>query len=239
VIANFCLWLHTDAMPRKLIKRWMPDHEKIRQQKCLRFLGNCLHNPSLWNLNRHSVAGAFFIGLFCAFMPIPLQMVLAAVLAVMFNVNIPVSVALVWLTNPLTMPPLFYFAYEVGEWVLGQPDNESFSFEPNLEWMLALLQNNWQPFILGCLITGITLGALGFFAIHLLWRGHVTHRWVTRPGRFGIPHIIKKTESTLANPRGATGHAGTQAVSPKASSSSGSASGSSTVSGSHPDSVRF
>jgi len=167
-------------MPRKLIKRFMPDHQKIRDQKCLRILGKCLHNPSLWHLNRHSVAGAVFVGMLCAFLPIPFQMVLAAAMAIMLHVNIPISVALVWLTNPLTMPPLFYFAYEVGQWVLGLPDTEDFDFEPNLDWMFAMLHNNWEPFLLGCLVCGLTLGIVGYIAIHLLWRGHVSYRWRNR-----------------------------------------------------------
>lgn len=170
-------------MPRRLIKRLMPDHQKIREQKCLRFLGNCLHTPSLWHLNRHSVAGAFFVGLVCAFVPIPFQMVLAAALAVLFQVNIPVSVALVWLTNPLTMPPLFYFAYEVGQWVLGIPDTEDFDFHLSTEWLLNLFQHNWEPFLLGCFVTGIVTGLAGYVGIHVLWRGYVSYRWRNRPGR--------------------------------------------------------
>jgi len=167
-------------MPRKLIKRFMPDHKMIRDQKCLRFLGTCLHNPSLWHLNRHSVAGAFFIGLFCAFMPIPFQMVLAALLAIALQVNIPISVALVWLTNPLTMPPIFYFCYEVGQIVLGMPDTEDFHFEPSWQWMAELFSNSWEPFLLGCLVCGLSFGLIGYFSIQVIWRSQVTFRWRNR-----------------------------------------------------------
>jgi len=172
-------------MPRKFIKRFMPDHKKIREQKCLRFLGTCLHTPSLWHLNRHSVAGAFFIGLFCAFMPIPFQMVLAAVLAVFFQVNIPISVALVWLTNPVTMPPLFYFCYEIGQWILGLPDKEDFHFEANWQWMADLFSHGWQPFLLGCLVCGLIVGLVGYCAVHVLWRSQVTYRWLNRRNKGG------------------------------------------------------
>ncbi|MDQ6972765.1 MAG: DUF2062 domain-containing protein [Mariprofundaceae bacterium] len=166
-------------MPRKIIQRYMPNPEKIREQKCLRFLGNCLHNPSLWNFNRHSVAGAFFVGIVCAFIPLPFQMVIAAALAIFFHVNIPISVALVWLTNPLTMAPVFYFAHEVGEWVLGQED-DGFIFDPSWEWFKGLLSSGWEPFLLGCLICGLTLGVAGFFFIHVSWRAYVTRRWRNR-----------------------------------------------------------
>ena len=85
----------------------MPDHKKIRDHKHLRIFGKLLHNPSLWHMNRHSVAKAFAVGLFFAWVPVPFQMVLGAGGAILFHANLPLSVVLVWLTNPFTMPPMF------------------------------------------------------------------------------------------------------------------------------------
>jgi len=166
-------------MPRKFFQHYMPDHKKIRDQKCLSFLGTCLHSPELWHLNRHSVAGAFFVGLFCAFIPLPFQMVFAAVLAILFHVNIPISVALVWLTNPLTMAPLFYFAFEIGETILGleAEGDDAFLFAPSWDGLMELFSDKWQPFLLGCLVTGVSLGLIGYFAVHILWRVQVSRRW--------------------------------------------------------------
>lgn len=65
-------------MPRKFIKRFMPDHDVIKRQKALRVFGNVLYNPNLWCLNRRSAAGAFAVGLFMAFVPLPSQMIMAA-----------------------------------------------------------------------------------------------------------------------------------------------------------------
>ena len=44
---------------------------------------------------------------------------LASVLAIVSRCNLPVAFALVWITNPLTIPPMFYFAYRLGAWLLG------------------------------------------------------------------------------------------------------------------------
>ena len=101
-------------MPKRLIKKYMPDPEKLKQQKSLQFLGDRLHEPNLWHLNRRSVSLAFAVGLFAAWIPTPGQMAIAAAAAFYFRANLPISVALVWVTNPLTMPPMFYFAYIVG-----------------------------------------------------------------------------------------------------------------------------
>src|SRR3546814_2139222 len=99
-------------MPRRLFKRYMPDPASIREHKSLRFLGSLLHDPNLWHLNRHSVARAMAVGLFAAFLPIPLQMLLAAALAITVRGNLPIAVSLVWLTNPLTIPAVFFCSYQ-------------------------------------------------------------------------------------------------------------------------------
>ncbi|GAL10123.1 hypothetical protein JCM19233_1100 [Vibrio astriarenae] len=86
-------------MPRKFIKRFMPNHDVIKRQKALKIFGNVLYNPNLWCLNRRSASGAFAVGLFMAFMPLPSQMIMAAGAAIMCSVNLPLAVALVWISN--------------------------------------------------------------------------------------------------------------------------------------------
>jgi uncharacterized protein (DUF2062 family) len=156
-------------MPKKFIKRFMPNHNVIREHKHLRIFGSLLHDPNLFHLNRRSVAGAFAVGLFCAWVPIPFQMVLAAALAIPLRVNLPVSVALVWFSNPLTMPPLFYFAYALGTWILGIPERK-FHFELSFEWLGSGLAAVWEPFLLGCFVMAVTSSFLGYVIMRLLWR---------------------------------------------------------------------
>jgi uncharacterized protein (DUF2062 family) len=166
-------------MPRKFIKRYIPDQNKLKEQKSLRLFGELLLSQNLWHLNKRSVSGAFSVGLFCAFIPIPFQMLLAAGLALLFRVNLPLSIALVWITNPLTMPPIFYACYLVGAWLMGIPAT-NFEFELSSEWFSNGLANTWKPFLLGCGVMAIVGAILGNIAARLLWRLMVVRNWKKR-----------------------------------------------------------
>jgi len=151
----------------------MPNEEFIRAhprlQQCF---GPLLRNPNIWHLNRRSVAGAFSVGIFMAFIPIPFQMLLAASLAIPFKANLPISMGLVWITNPLTMPAIFYSSYKVGSWVMHTP-TQSISFEPSIAWLSGGIAAVWQPFLLGSFILAIIGAFLGYFVVHAFWRFHI------------------------------------------------------------------
>jgi uncharacterized protein (DUF2062 family) len=106
-------------------------------------------------------------------------MIVAAAGAIWLNANLPVSVALVWLTNPLTMPPIFYLAYKVGGWILLLPEKD-FHFEASFDWVMHSMLLIWQPFLLGCLVLGLLTGILGYIAVHWSWRVAVMRRWENR-----------------------------------------------------------
>lgn len=161
-------------MPRKFLKRFMPEHHHVRSRRELRFLGKLLDDPFLLHLNRRSVAGACALGLFVAFIPVPGQMLIAAALAIMIRVNLVLSVAMVWITNPITMPPIYYFCYRLGAWLLGQRA-PNLPFEPSLQWFWQELNWIWQPFLLGSLVCGIVASLTGYVSVQLLWRLHVLH----------------------------------------------------------------
>lgn len=169
-------------MPKKLIKKYLPDPETLKRHKNLQFLGDRLHDPNLWHLNRRSVSLAVAIGLFVAWIPTPGQMAIAAIAAFYLRGNLPISVALVWITNPLTMPPMFYFAYRVGLLAMGSPAPDQ-DFEFSVDNLMSGLGDIWAPFLLGCLIVGIIFSAAGYFGIQGFWRYHVNKKWGERNER--------------------------------------------------------
>ncbi len=168
-------------MPRHLIKRLTPKPSALKKHKYLRHLGTLLHDENLWHLNRRSVSGGVASGLFWAMIPIPVQMFTSALSAVLFRVNLPISVALVWITNPLTMPPVFYMNYLVGTWLLGTPADAG-EFHLSVEWIASELSAIWKPLYFGSLVLGILFAVLGYCAMRLYWRWHVLKRFRERGG---------------------------------------------------------
>ncbi|MDG2274104.1 MAG: DUF2062 domain-containing protein [Halioglobus sp.] len=166
-------------MPKEALQKIVPSLATIRKIKALKFLGNWIYASNLWHINRYSAAMAFFVGLFVAFMPIPGQTVVAAGLAVLLGCNLPLSVGLVFITNPVTIAPLFFMAYQIGALVIDVPI-QNVEFELSIFWLTNSLVAIWRPFLLGCLICGLFCGCLGYFIISLLWRWRVTRLWKER-----------------------------------------------------------
>jgi len=150
-------------------------------------VGKYLREPELWHLHRRSVSGAVFIGLFCAYLPIPFQSLLAALLAIATRCNLPLSVSLVWITNPITIPPMFYFAYRLGAWLLGI-EVEVASINLSWEWVSGQFSVIAKPLLLGSLVCGWVAGITGYIFVRVSWRLHVLQRWQERRER-------RKTES--------------------------------------------
>lgn len=166
-------------MSKDFFKNYLPDPETLKNHKNLQFLGDRLHQENLWHLNRRSITRAFAIGLFCAWIPTPTQMAIAAVCALFFSANLPLSVALVWLTNPITMPPLFYFAYRVGLILMNRPSPSS-NFEFSLDGLFSGLGDIWEPFLLGCLVMGIGCSLIAYHGANFFWRQRVRKLWLHR-----------------------------------------------------------
>ena len=106
-------------------------------------------------------------------------MVVAAGLAIPLQANLPLSVALVWLTNPFTIPPVFYFCYRVGLKVLGMPrypGNISFTVEA----LSSELSHIWLPLLTGSILCGVLLAVSSFFITKYVWRANAAKRWKAR-----------------------------------------------------------
>jgi uncharacterized protein len=154
---------------KNFLRRLIPVPHLLREHRALAFLGSILHDPQIFHLTRHSTAVGLATGLFWAFIPIPGQMVVSAVMAVALRVNLPIAVAAVWVTNPLTAPPLYYLAYRIGAVVLHRPV-EFVQFEFDLSWLKTTFVQIWQPLLTGTLILAVTSAIFGYITVRLVWR---------------------------------------------------------------------
>lgn len=169
---------------KKILRRYLPDHQAIRANRWLApFAGTLLH-PRLWHLNRHSAAGAVAVGLACGLIPGPFQMLGAALCALVFRVNLPLALATTLYTNPFTIVPLYVAAYEIGRLVLG--DGTGFVAPPELvstdllAWARAMA--HWmigvgKPLGLGLVLLALGLAVAGYFMVKAAWRIHLLRAW--------------------------------------------------------------
>ncbi len=121
-------------------------------------------------MNRRSVSRAVLVGLFFAMMPMPFQML--AVLAVLpfFAFNAPIALVLVWISNPLSMPFIFYVEYLVGEMLLMRSSEDTAqSAEISLAWFENNIEAIVVPLYTGALFCGIVLSVVGFLLVNRLW----------------------------------------------------------------------
>lgn len=165
---------------KKQISRYLPNQQDLQKHYYFRRFNTLIRQPRLWHCNRHSIAIACFIGLFVAMIPLPMQMLIAASSAALFQANLPLSVSLVWISNPITMPPLFYFAYQLGAKLL-QLETVTLSSESlSLDSIASNFLSIWLPLLTGSLLLGTLLGLAGFYTVNWIWRRNVLLRWHLR-----------------------------------------------------------
>lgn len=164
---------------RHFFKRVLPGRQQIQQYRHLKFLGEILHDPEIFHLTRRSTSGGVATGLFFAFLPFPGQMVVAGLAAILFRVNLPLAVILVWITNPVTIPPLLYFAYKTGAMILSRPFHPVvFTF--SWQWFSEIFLEIWPSLLTGCLLFATVASIIGYITMRLLWRIHIVRRWKDR-----------------------------------------------------------
>jgi uncharacterized protein (DUF2062 family) len=180
-------------MARKIFKRFLPDPHRMREHRHLRRFGPWLRDPNIWHINRASLSGGLAAGLFVAMLPLPAHMLIAAAVAILLRVNLPISVASVWVSNPLTMAPLFFFQYKLGAWIMREGVrgdvafvNPQAHFEPTLAWLTSEFSKIWAPLLLGSLIAAVVAAMLGYFGMQWLWRLHVVREWEKRRVARGV-----------------------------------------------------
>jgi uncharacterized protein (DUF2062 family) len=174
-------------MPNEWLQGQLPNKDYVRAR-----LGFCESepvwlksywaDPALWHLNRRSAAGGVAVGLFISWMPLPLQMIVAAFFAAVLRVHVPLSVVMVWFTNPLTVLPLLYAATYTGSTILDKPTTVS-SLDFSLPGLMDCLAQAGPVIVVGCFFCAAFTAIVGYLLTSVVWRWLAVRRWRNRLAR--------------------------------------------------------
>ncbi len=136
-----------------------------------RKLGERLFAIEMWQPERARFASGCAIGVFFSMMPLPFQMLAAALIAYLARVNIPAAITCTWVSNPLTTPLILFTQYNLGSLFIrgaanGVPKDD----------VLALLAQAPLPLLTGAFVSGAVL-SLGAYPLAL-------HGWDWFSARF-------------------------------------------------------
>ncbi len=156
-------------MPRRFFRKFAFKRHHMSEQWFMTPFRHLLHDHRLWGIRRRWVVPAFATGLFIAFLPFPGHTLMGALSALFLRINIPVTAVSTWVSNPLTMGPMYYFAYRLGVNILDIPP-KPFNFELSLDWVTHTFVSIWQPMLLGSLLLSCAAALVGYAVLDLIWR---------------------------------------------------------------------
>lgn len=200
-------------MARNRLKKILPTPETILGNRSLKLFAPQLADPRLWHFNRHSLNKAVYIGVLSAFFPLPGQMLLALIGALIFRANVPMALGLTWITNPLTTLPIFYSGYYIGAKILDKPMISLRVIGRMIaDFSLWLLSNGANPFVtyrgtvsiaafcVGTAILAIITSLVCGLAFKAIWRYKTVTSWQKRSQKPNKRPLDKSKAKSIKEP---------------------------------------
>ena len=148
-------------MIRKTLKK-TSSHKKLRD-----FIKKYKIPHEYLSTSRKMISRGVLIGLFIAFIPMPMQMAAVLLFVPFIRFNVPIALAMCWLSNPITMPPMYYMEYLTGSFLLGiEPE----PVEMTLEWFKHNLDDIFIPLYFGTAMYSIFGSLAAYFLVNYLWK---------------------------------------------------------------------
>ena len=120
-----------------------------------------------FNINRKMISQGALIGLFWAFIPMPMQMLAVLLTAPFIRFNVIIALAMVWLSNPLTMPFMYYMEYLTGTFLLGfETIND---IQLSLDWFSENIDDIFIPLYTGAIFYSLVVSSLMYLLINYFW----------------------------------------------------------------------
>ncbi|MDZ7858233.1 DUF2062 domain-containing protein [Sphaerotilus sp.] len=164
------------------LRRLLPTADAVASNRWLRWLGPALHHPFLWRMSRRGVALGAAIGVFFGFLIPIAQIPVSAAVAVALRANVPSAMASTLVTNPITFPPVYYAAWQVGGWLLSEDPAQKGapSAAPEATPQRDGLAGTWdritgvgKPLLLGLSIFACGFGLLVYLVVGWVWQWRV------------------------------------------------------------------
>ena len=169
------------------IRSWsqahMPTRDRFERNRWLRPIAHRILLPELWHFNRRSVPRGVALGMLVGVLIPVAQTIFAALFALPVRANVPVAAVTTFVTNPLTTPPIWLFAYWVGRRLLRMDVVAAGSDLVDREaggWLHWLVAEVGPATALGLVVVAVVAAALGYLLAAFAWRGWVIHKWRQR-----------------------------------------------------------
>ncbi len=165
-----------------------PTRESLEEVRWLRPFAHRVLEPSLWRFTRRSVPRGVALGLLVGiFLMIPgLQIIGAAMLALPCRANVPIAVAMTFLSNPATTPFILYLSILVGNrFVHSTADLTTVTvmIEHGAslgDWAEWLASSAAPALVVGLFVISVVAAAVGYLLASFMWKGWISRKWTMR-----------------------------------------------------------
>ncbi len=163
----------------KKFLRPLPRRSNVHRYPVLKWFSETAYKKSfLWSFRSKPIQSALFWGIWISLLPIVgIQMLVVFFVSLLVRANLPVIVALQWISNPLTMGPIYFADYKVGMTLLkllgvDYPKNKLLS--PEYDWAhfsykeLIRLLDTFPPMFIGGSVLGVFFAVVTVFLYKLV-----------------------------------------------------------------------
>lgn len=160
-------------MIRKVFKKRTGEKSKIDK-----FIDKYNLPKPYFAVNRRMITRGMIIGLFFALIPMPSQILATMALTPFIKFNVPVAITMVFISNPITMPPMFYVEYLTGNFLLGLEGVKG--VELTVDWFWNNLDDIVIPLYVGTAFYAFTIPPLVYFLVNRFWISSVNKERSTK-----------------------------------------------------------
>lgn len=159
-----------------LLKKYKIDKSKLVNPLSISSVKEFCKNLVSMKGKPSKIAFGLALGIFIGILiPVGFQMLIAIPLAVFFNVNIIVTVTATFITNPVTVVPLYFAIIKIGEFItqikISWKKIEMLIENPDFDHLVSLGSESLIVFFSGSFILGILIStAIYFITLKLICR---------------------------------------------------------------------